>query len=357
MVTREVFLVSTNGGINFYIGNNAHYDDVVASRPGFHRESYLAVVDGVFKDARSQTDVSSKFYSRGMDYIITNPGGYIRLLGKKFYLFWHGREILRDSSSYFFSGYSLILRLLLWQWIIFFPFGLIAPFAIPGMVLGWKRNKDFRCCVVFLLIYTGTIMLFFSTARYRLPLVPILLIAAALALAEIIRSLKRHRRKAAGVLAVIFTLVILLNLPGPVSRVNPDIIYAATPYYQLGEIYFRNRSWDEALDEYSRVARMIPGDTDFESLFRTNVNQIIGDIYLEKNEPGKAIRYFLRDIQDNPEEKTTYSRLIMTLADIGETGEARAMLEKGEVKFGKDFFRRERERLAGEGTGGDDVLH
>ena len=31
-------LISANGGVNFYIGNNAHYDSTVAIHPGLHWE-------------------------------------------------------------------------------------------------------------------------------------------------------------------------------------------------------------------------------------------------------------------------------------------------------------------------------
>ncbi len=59
--------VSWNGGINFYIGNNADYPDTVAIRPGIDWNGLVAepLCEG---RAPLRADESSYFYAKGLDY-------------------------------------------------------------------------------------------------------------------------------------------------------------------------------------------------------------------------------------------------------------------------------------------------
>ena len=75
------------------------------------------------------------FFAKSWDFISADPLGYTRLLLRKFYLFWHGNEILRNLDPYYARNDSLILRILLWKYGLAFPFGLVASLAVPGLVL------------------------------------------------------------------------------------------------------------------------------------------------------------------------------------------------------------------------------
>ncbi|HEX3345835.1 MAG TPA: glycosyltransferase family 39 protein, partial [Polyangiaceae bacterium] len=67
----EVVLVSTNGGINFYLGNNDHYDAALAIRPGEH---WLALRDEPARaGVTGEGARSAWFYDRGRAFWREHP--------------------------------------------------------------------------------------------------------------------------------------------------------------------------------------------------------------------------------------------------------------------------------------------
>jgi tetratricopeptide (TPR) repeat protein len=74
---------------------------------------------------------------------------------------------------------SALLSILLWRAGPFgFPFGLLAPVAAAGLVVGFRREPRRLLLYLFLLAQSMAVVLFFVASRYRLPLVPILILFA-----------------------------------------------------------------------------------------------------------------------------------------------------------------------------------
>ena len=100
----------------------------------------------------------------------------------KTYLFWHGHEVGRNQDLYYARNFSSLLSMLLWKSSIAFPFGVLAPLALLGIGLLWReglhREPGSALLLLFLLSYALSVVLFFVTARYRLPVVPVLLLFA-----------------------------------------------------------------------------------------------------------------------------------------------------------------------------------
>jgi tetratricopeptide (TPR) repeat protein len=178
-VSGDFVLISSNGGLNFYLGNNAHAAETVSIRPGFAwdalvNEPYLKA--GIVKPSER----SRYFFAKGMAFIRENPAAALRLYGKKLALYWSGHEIGRNRDPYVARESSRVLRASLWRQGGFgFPFGVVAPLALGGLVLGFSREPRRVLLVLFVLAYVVTGVLFFVAARYRLTAVPILLLFAA----------------------------------------------------------------------------------------------------------------------------------------------------------------------------------
>ena len=95
------------------------------------------------------------------------------------FLFWHGDEIGRNQDIYFWRNYSTVLAATLWKGGIAFPFGIIAPLALLGLLLSGRR-QEFVLFAVFVGVYCLSVVAFFPTARYRAPLLPLLVFFATL---------------------------------------------------------------------------------------------------------------------------------------------------------------------------------
>jgi tetratricopeptide (TPR) repeat protein len=151
--------------------------------------------------------------------------------------------------------------------------------------------------VVFVLLYSTTILLFFVNARYRIPLVPILLIYSAYAIAELVarwrtsvRNRPRWRRSPligpacalAGLLAVSNTQLLGVRDPMLLGTLSYNLglhlkgsgrmqeaerafqravtlqpIFAPA-FIQLGEIYILRKSYDRAERAFRKALALDP---------------------------------------------------------------------------------------------------
>jgi len=171
IVGDDLVFVSHNAGINFYIGNNPEHDRTVAIRPG---REWLELVDTPTRDAGVQRASARSWYfiAESWRFISSEPGKWMALTARKLYLFWRGEEIPRNLDLYFARSESSILSALLWQRGLAFPFGLVAPLSLVGIILFLRspqgRTRDGALLLGFLLAYIVGVVLFFVTSRYRL---------------------------------------------------------------------------------------------------------------------------------------------------------------------------------------------
>jgi len=191
-VERVVVPISTNGGLNFYIGNNPDYDRVAAIRPGYAWVD-LNQVPFLHKVA-STAEQSSYFYRESWQWIRSAPGAWLRLLARKTGMYWNGHEFVRNLNFYAFRQYSWLLSALLWEHGLFFPFGLVSPLALLGLVLGLRQLRPKTgLLILFTLASSFSVILFFIASRYRMPLMPVLLLFAVQAAGELWRQARQRQ--------------------------------------------------------------------------------------------------------------------------------------------------------------------
>jgi hypothetical protein len=218
----ELVLLSANGGINFWLGNNPRYDETVNIRPDveWHRLTQEPARAGV----QGQAAASRYFVGKSLRWAASEPWSFARLQAHKLRQLISGNEIFRNHAIYPARQDSPVLRLLLWKTVFLaFPFGLLLPLATVGLGVGWRRARFLAALVLGLSV---TVLAFFVTARYRMVLVPFLLIFSAKAVHWFIAEASRKLRLIAGACAV--ALFLLANLgQGPMaSQMNPDAEYS-----------------------------------------------------------------------------------------------------------------------------------
>jgi tetratricopeptide (TPR) repeat protein len=181
--------IAVNGGINFFIGNNP------ASDGTFRIPSDSGLVDraeGLFISARevaegsagrplSAAAVDRYWWTRGFDYWLADAGRAFGLTLGKAVLAVNRAEIPSHYDYAYFAEHVPVLRALP-------AMGLLFPLGALGLGLAWRRRTLYPG--VFFLAFLLSVIPFFITARYRLPLAVFLWPAAGLAL----HSLWRLRR-------------------------------------------------------------------------------------------------------------------------------------------------------------------
>lgn len=179
----DPFLIASQGGINFYIGNNPHADGYSSSvlKSGTHWEnrdiSYLVEQELGFEP--SPQEESAYWYGKGIEFILDEPASFLTLLLKKAYLFWNHVEIPNNQSYYFARSFSPVLSALP------IGFGLIAPLGLAAIAFFW-RDKKLRQIIALVLVYFITSIAFFVCDRFRMPVVPILCLASGITITSFV---------------------------------------------------------------------------------------------------------------------------------------------------------------------------
>jgi cytochrome c-type biogenesis protein CcmH/NrfG len=214
----ELIPISWNGGVNLFIGNNPRYDEVVAVRPDVQWKDLTA--EPVRYGIWSKSGASNYFVKKVTDWARRDPGGFVLLQLRKARLLLNGDEIFRNQAIYPARAYSPVLSVLLWKVPgIAFPFGLLVPLSVLGLVVCWRRAPLLAWIIV---AYAVANLAFFITARYRVPMVPYLAVFAAAGVQWFLVEANRPARAfaVAGVLGV-YALSNIGAGPMP-SRMNAD---------------------------------------------------------------------------------------------------------------------------------------
>ena len=306
-------LVSGNGGVNFYIGNNADYERTVALRPGVEwEEMVLEPVRAGYVTAAAK---SSYFLRKGLAWIASHPLDYLVLLARKTRDYWSGPEVKRNQDIYYARQHSWILGLLLWDRHLSVPFGLIAPLGLLGLGLSLRIRGDPTALLrIYVLGYTASVLLFFPAARYRMPVLPVLIVFAALAAWRLTSSLRRRSwpeaARLGGPLAV---LLVLCNLTSA-APTDED----AQLHFDLGEVHLRKGEY--ALSEaHSLRALALDGGYNY-------ARHNLAVAYYHQGRLGESGRTARATLAENPRRVDTHVLLARIHLDAGRPQQARAGL-------------------------------
>ena len=216
-VSGELVPISSNGGINLYIGNNPGYDRTIRIRPGGEFERLAQEPENL--GITRESDKSWYFAERALRFIRQYPGPALRLYLHKTLDLVAGREIPRNEDAYARRRDSSLLSLLLWRFGLSFPFGAVAPLAFAGALVPWgsgaaaeagaaeRRRAGRALLLLYAAAYGASIVIFFPTDRYRLPLVPVAALFAGRVLGSPVAGLKRTV-----VVATLLLGLVLFNL-------------------------------------------------------------------------------------------------------------------------------------------------
>jgi Tfp pilus assembly protein PilF len=288
----DFVLIASQGGMNFYIGNNPQSDGASAILPGSRStwwgsyEDAITLAEKVTGKSLKPSEVSRFWYMEGLNFAVTQPFKFLKLMLKKFILFWNGNEISNNKDFYFFARSAPLLKLLIWRFIIYFPFGLFAPLALVGIILSHKTKKDILILEIFLLVYMITVILFFVTERYRIPVLPVLILFTAYALDWFTSMIKQRKIFELGkYLLIVLVILILVNIEIPgYSSANPG-----QAYYTLGVIYSQKGDMIKAEEEYKKAIWYNPN--------LGNAYANLGAIYGDQGKHQLALEYYQKALQ------------------------------------------------------------
>jgi tetratricopeptide (TPR) repeat protein len=316
VVGGDVVLISANGGVNFHIGNNADQDRAVAIPPGIAWEEM--VTEPVRAGFTLPSQRSAYFYRKALSYIAAQPGDYAALMASKLYQFWSGPELKRNQDVYYARRHSQLLSWLLWDRGLSFPFGIVGPLAMAGLVLTWRRREPaVRLLRLFALSYMAAVLLFFVTARYRMPAIPVLLIFAAWTCRQLVIDWRGGRyRSFAALGGAVAVLTVVLNLPA--ATVPED---DAQLHFDLGEVYLRKGEYQRSAQNSLAALELTSGQYNY-----ARHNLAVAYFHLGRHRD--AVQEGQRAVEENPRRADTRVLLGRAYGAMDQPGQAAAQFER-----------------------------
>ncbi|MEJ2744687.1 MAG: tetratricopeptide repeat protein, partial [bacterium] len=263
-LTRKWVLLPLSGGLNFYIGNNPEADKTVAVRPG--DQWYQMTVAPRREGVMYAQEGPAYFYGKSWEYIKDQPLAFMNGLARKTMLLISSREVPRNIDVYLFRRYSAALRLLVWRVGGFgFPLGIILPFALFGMVVGIRQWRKLSYLYLYVIAYSFSIVLYFVSSRYRLPLFPALCIFAASGVLWLWQ--RCGRRKYGRLLQALVLLAAFFILCNKALTIPEDAVnFESEMYMALGTVYLERNEIEQGRAYIEKSVELDPRSADSHNL-------------------------------------------------------------------------------------------
>ncbi|MBN1211200.1 MAG: glycosyltransferase family 39 protein [candidate division Zixibacteria bacterium] len=314
IVSGDPVLIAWQGGFNFYLGNNRQASGWSATVPGIDYSweggywDAIVIAENDLKRTLKRSEVSDYWYDRAFDEIFDDPAAFLSLAFKKLRLFFNGYEIPNNQNLYFTREFVPILKPLMFDKIIYFPYGLVAPLALLGLGLTLQNWRKYLLIYLVLGSYLISLMLFFVCARFRQPVLPLMLLLAVFAIYRLAEIIRKKQTKNAVLLLFILALLVWES--------NHDLLQLdqrrvrAEDYFMLGAAEL----------EYGRT---VEAELDFQRAIGTDSTHgasynNLGLIYANRKDYLRALPFFqkaLRHEPMNPENYFNYATILMTLND------------------------------------------
>jgi len=277
-VGKEWVLISAHGGHNFFIGNRPGatglYDPLRSGggqTPYDEEHDAREIAELATGKSLRASAVSAYWYARGWREVCKDPGNFVRVTLRKLALFWNDYEIPDFQDFYFLRRECPVL------WLAPLTVGLAAPLAVWGIVVSRRRWRD--CLLLYLLIVgvLVTVIPFFIFARYRLPVVPTVLLFAAVGVTSIGQQIMaRDWLGLRPAIACVVAVAVVVNWP-----LYRPIDFLATSYFNIGGLY---RDAGRTLEAESAWAEAVRLNADYRKPHRA-----LGELYFESDRFGEAI--------------------------------------------------------------------
>lgn len=304
--------IASNAGLNFYLGNHR---SLRALNRVDHPE-HLAVYERIRLQA---VEAGIESYAEANRYMVREtladmrrwPGDWMALMGIKLAELCNGTEIPRNTSLYADRNDSPVLAALLWRLGLALPSGLLIPLGflgIAGLRRDWRRQF-----LVFSALGSQAlfVLAFFVTARYRLPMLPLLSLYAARAGVDLVDAWRSgSRARAERLTGVLALLLVLCNLPIVAVRANHHWM----EHYNLAVALLEHERRDQAESELRRAAQLNPqgGDAVLELCV----------LLLDSGRSSEALPFCQRAVESEPESARAQYRLGMALEAAGRASES-----------------------------------
>jgi len=309
----EYVPISSNFGINFYVGNNPGASGTYDEPRGLNLSSDFTGRQIAEKESGRELSSSevSKFWSgRAYEYIEENPLRFTGGILTKLWLYLWNFDIPQAESIQIHHDFSPIFWLLpSGYWFVLIP-------GVLGMVLADRDQRGWILILLFLAGIAGG-MIFFVIGRFKLLGTIALLVFSGPGIYMTYVTIRNKNIIELRRIVIISSVVLLvLFLPRPVdSRLK-----IASAYDNVGISHFYKNRPDKAISWYRKAVQIKP--------HHSEALNNIGAYFYSRQLPDSAIYYFRESIQSDSTNDKAYQNLGRTFQNLGMIDSAYAYYRK-----------------------------
>jgi hypothetical protein len=275
VVSGEWSVSTFQAGPNFYIGNHrgadGRYQPLVKGHetPEFERGDATRLAQQAAGRPLSVREVSRYWMGRAFEEIGADPGGWLRLMGRKMAMVWNRYEVSDAESLFVYGESSVVLGVLGRAW----HFGVLCPLAAVGLVGTWGERRRLWVYYALIASMAATVAAFYVLGRYRYPLALLLIPFAATGCVELWnRAQAADVRKLLWRGAVAAVVAAAVNWPvqderklNAMARMNVGVALAEVGELAEAESYFRValRDHPQSAEGHNNLAQALALRGDF----------------------------------------------------------------------------------------------
>lgn len=320
-VERALTPFSANGGVVLYHGNNDDATGYSTSNVGelgvlsspWVIQDFVARLEGEVGRDLTSADASKILGRRALRWMADHPGRALTLMGRKALLFWGPRDIAHNRPIVADRRHSTVLR---WM-----PLGFASALggALAGvavLVLWFRRRtlpdgspETFVAVGLFVGVWFISFLPFFIASLYRVPVIPMMLLASACALVEVGRRLSGGFGAGWMWPALLVGTVAAAHVP--IIEVDPGL---ARFHYDQGLAWFYQGRGVKALEAFERAEALDPDDP--------VIQNALGTMQLDQGDSVGALRRFSRAAEGRPRDPLIRSNRALALVQLQRWDEA-----------------------------------
>jgi tetratricopeptide (TPR) repeat protein len=289
VVARDFVLTTAQLGPNLYTGNNPENTSgryrppsfLKAGAPEYEESGFREEAERINGHPMKASQVDAFWRNRAVQYIGSHFATFLGVTLKRALMLANAFEIPDNYNIPFMERFSWVLRCPLFTLGFF-----VAPLAAAGIYLSWPDRSKFAMLYWLLGAYVASILFFFVFDRYRLPIVPILMLFAAHAVVKFLQLREYQMRAIPKTAAIVFAATLaLVNVPLPASVGGYRDF--RTAHLNLGTYYLSHDLPAEAAAEYEAAAKLNP-----EVLKDPTFNWNLGEAYEKSSQTPKALERY-----------------------------------------------------------------
>jgi 4-amino-4-deoxy-L-arabinose transferase-like glycosyltransferase len=332
VVGRDFVPISSNGGINLFIGNNERADGLVrGTMPGigtldtsFDHLAIVRSVEHLTGRPMKHSEVSDYLADRALAWMRANPGKTLGLVWKKTLLFWGPTEPADNKVVAGDRAASEVLSTIPLTFLV--VFGL----SIAGvLLLLWQRRSGdssqlstndgdgrwetsvLMLCLI--LVWYASHLPFAVTARYRVPIFPLLFMFSAYFCSSAWQMIREKDWRRSATWGLVLAVALALGSIDLVPSAKPSM---ARWHYQRGIAYFRGRKAERAISEYREALDLNPE--------YSAVHNDLAALLAGTGRVVESIPHFRKALEDRPNDARLHFNLALALEMIGAIDESAA---------------------------------